>query len=74
MGEVINFRRRTIDHEGLLDAIERFVDDIDLPMELYDQFSMGLLRTLYGLKPPDEYRRELNAIKLQRRKRKKKRK
>jgi hypothetical protein len=71
MGEVIDFKRRTINREGLLNAIERFADDIDLPMELYDQFCVGLLRTLHELRPPDEYR---NAIKPVRRKKRKKRK
>jgi hypothetical protein len=74
MGEVIDFKRRTINREGLLNAIERFADDIDLPMELYDQFCMGLVRTLHELRPPDEYRRSLNAIKPVRRKKRKKRK
>jgi hypothetical protein len=61
MGEVIDFKRRRINREGLLDAIETFVDAIDMPEELYDQFCLGLLRLLYELEPP-------------RRKRKKKRK
>jgi len=48
------------DYETMVNALERFADDIDLPEYLYEPFCFGLMRVLYSLdeiKPPRRHRR-----------------